>query len=44
MASLFGGYVPKKTAIFVAHNTGVNLNSTSGNQAYGYAPQDTING
>jgi hypothetical protein len=44
LASLFGGYVPKKTAIFVAHNTGVNLNSTSGNQAYGYAPQDTTNG
>lgn len=44
LASLFGGTVPKKTAIFVTHNTGVNLNSTAGNQTYIYAPFDTTNG
>jgi len=44
LASLFGGYVPKKTAIFVAHNTGVNLHATAGNHTYAYAPQDTTNG
>lgn len=38
LASLFGGAVPKKVAIFVAHNTGVNLNSTSGNQKYADQP------
>lgn len=38
LASLFGGTVPKKTVIFVAHNTGVNLNSTSTNQTYQYQP------
>lgn len=43
LASLFGGYVPKKTAIFVTHNTAVNLNSTAGNHTYAYAPQDTTN-
>lgn len=30
--------LPKKIAVFVAHNTGVNLNSTSGNQKYAYTP------
>lgn len=43
IASLFGGYVPKKVAIFVAHNTAVNLNSTAGNQTYSYAPQNVTN-
>lgn len=36
VAAYFGGNMPKKVAVFVAHNTGVNLNSTSGNQTYGY--------
>lgn len=31
IASLFGGALPKKFAIFVTHSTGVNLNSTAGN-------------
>lgn len=29
---------PKKIAVFVTHNTGVNLNSTAGNQKYAYSP------
>jgi hypothetical protein len=31
VSSLFGGAVPPKFVIFVAHNTGVALNSTAGN-------------
>lgn len=38
LAPLFGGVMPKKVAVFVAHNTGVNLNSTSGNQTYADQP------
>lgn len=30
--------MPKKIIVFVTHNTGVNLNSTAGNQKYGYTP------
>ncbi len=30
--------MPKKVLIFATHNTGVNLNSTSTNQKYAYAP------
>lgn len=30
--------LPKKVGVFVAHNTGVNLNSTAGNQKYAYSP------
>lgn len=30
--------MPKKVAIFVTHNTGVNLNATAGNQTYAYQP------
>lgn len=37
VASLFGGVVPKKVAIFCAHNTGVALLFTAGNHTY----QDT---
>jgi hypothetical protein len=44
VAAFFNGVMPKKVAVFVAHNTGVNLNSTSGNQTYNYAPFDTTNG
>lgn len=28
--------LPKKVGVFMAHNTGVNLNSTAGNQKYQY--------
>lgn len=31
VAALFGGVCPAKFVVFVTHNTGVNLNSTSGN-------------
>lgn len=36
IASLFGGVVPPKFALFVTHNTGVNLNSTGGNHVFTY--------
>ena len=32
VSPLFGGVVPKKFVLFTTHNTGVNLNSTGGNQ------------
>ena len=35
----FGGSLPKKIAVFVTHNTGVNLNATAGNQVYAYMPE-----
>lgn len=38
LAPLFGGTVPKKVAVFLAHNTGVNLNSTAGNHTYADLP------
>lgn len=38
LAALFGGSVPKKAAVFVSHNTGVNLNSTAGNHTYNDQP------
>jgi hypothetical protein len=38
LASLFGGIVPKKCCVFVAHNTGVNLNATAGNHTYADLP------
>jgi len=41
VAQFFGGKVPKKVAVFVAHNTAVNLNSTAGNHTYGYTPEYT---
>ena len=31
MAQAFGGSLPRKTGVFIVHNTGVNLNSTAGN-------------
>lgn len=31
IAALFGGFMPRKFVVFVAHNTGVNLNATGGN-------------
>lgn len=38
LASLFGGVVPKKVAIFVAHNTGVALNATGSTHTYADQP------
>jgi hypothetical protein len=38
IAQLFGGAVQKKVVVFVTHNTGVNLNSTGGNQAIYVTP------
>lgn len=38
VASLFGGSCPKKFVVFVTHSTGVNLNSTGGNQALHVTP------
>lgn len=37
--SVFSGSLPDSYMVVVAHNTGVNLNSTSGNHTYLYAPQ-----
>lgn len=36
VAELFGGQMPKFWGIFVTHNTGVALNSTSGNHEFSY--------
>jgi len=36
VAQLFGGVVPKFWGLFVAHNTGVALNSTGGNHEFTY--------
>lgn len=36
---VFGGSLPDSYMMFVTHNSGVNLNSTSGNHTYIYAPQ-----
>jgi hypothetical protein len=36
VAALFGGVMPLKWGIYVAHNTGVNLNATSGNHWFHY--------
>lgn len=38
VAQLFGGVLPKKFVVFVAHNTGVNLNSTGGNHVVSITP------
>lgn len=34
----FGDALPRAYVVFVAHNTAVNLNATSGNQKYQYTP------
>ena len=34
VAQLFGGVCPPKFGLFIAHNTGVNSNSTSGNHVW----------
>lgn len=36
VASLFGGQLPKRWGLFIAHNSGVNSNSTSGNHGWKY--------
>lgn len=38
LAPLFGGTVLKKTALFVAQNTGANLHATAGNHTYANQP------
>jgi len=37
VARLFGGIMPLKWGLFVAHNTGVNLNATAGNHWFHYS-------
>lgn len=42
LRQVFGGELPSKVVLFVVHNTGVNLNATSGNNElsyYGVYPQ-----
>lgn len=36
VASRFGGVMPKFWGLFVAHNTGSNLNATAGNHSFSY--------
>lgn len=36
VASLFGGVLPKFWGVYVAHDSGVNLNSTGGNHVLSY--------
>ena len=36
VAQLFGGVLPQRWSVFVTHNTGVNLNATSGNHEISY--------
>ena len=36
VAQLFGGIMPQFWGLFVAHNTGVNLNATGGNHVLNY--------
>jgi len=38
IAALFGGVLPKTWGVFVAHNTGVNLNATGGNHVLSATP------
>lgn len=38
VAGFFDGILPKKIGVFVAHNTGVNLNSTAGTHTYAALP------
>jgi len=37
-AQIFGGVLPKKYAVFVSHNTAVNLNGTAAEHTYNYTP------
>lgn len=36
VAQLFGGVMPKFWGLYVAHNTGVNLNATAGNHVFSF--------
>ncbi len=36
IAQLFGGIMPSRWSLYVAHNTGVNLNATGGNHVIKY--------
>lgn len=36
VAARFGGVLPKRWGLFIAHNTGVNSNSTAGNHGWKY--------
>ena len=36
VAERFGGVLPKRWGLFIAHNTGVNSNSTAGNHVWKY--------
>jgi hypothetical protein len=36
LRAAFGGELPSKVVLFVVHNTGVNLNSTTGNHEFSY--------
>jgi len=36
VAQAFGGVLPPKWGVYIAHNTGQNLNSTAGNHAVNY--------
>lgn len=38
-SAFFNGSLPDTFAVFLAHNSGVNLNSTAGNHTYLIAPQ-----
>lgn len=38
IAQAFGGIIPVRWGIFIVHNTGVNLNSTGGNQEVEHYP------
>jgi len=38
IAQYFGGYLPPRWGVFIAHDTGVNLNSTAGNHAIWHQP------
>lgn len=37
VAALFGGVMPRKWGLFLAHDTGVALNATAGNHAFHYS-------
>jgi hypothetical protein len=36
VAQCFGGVMPKRWGLYIAHNTGVNLNATGGNHQFVY--------
>lgn len=43
VAALYGGHMPTRWGLYIAHNTGVNSNSTAGNHYWKYVGiKDTI--